>query len=129
MGLYLIYFVTDLRPMGKGVLLLIPLAWLLGLLGYLYYVPSRARKLFRERKHKSTEISWDEKAFTLITDNSYSRTPWSDFIKWRESKNVILLSLSRQLYLNIRRRAFAPPELSDFIQHLQAHIKAQPAAG
>jgi hypothetical protein len=130
MGLYLIYYpdVADLRPMGIGLLMLIPLCWLLGFLAHLYYVPSRARKLFRERKHKSTEISWDEGAFTLTTDNGYSRTPWPEFSKWRESENVLLLSLSRQMYLNIPKRAFNPDELSDFIQHLRKHITAEPAS-
>jgi hypothetical protein len=108
MGAFLIYSpdTRDLRPLGIGIGLFVPVGWLLGALSHRYRLPHRARKLFQERKHVAIELAWDNDAVTFTTANSHARTPWSDSLKWRDSPHVLLLSLSRCVYLTIPKRDY-----------------------
>ena len=128
MGLYLIYSpdTADLKPIGVGIILLVPFGWLFGALANKYYVPYRARKLYKERKHRACEVSWDARGVTLTTEYGHGLTPWSDFSRWRQNDDVILLSLSRQLYVNVPKSAFTSEELADFLKLIRAHISPEP---
>jgi YcxB-like protein len=129
LGLYITYSpeTADLRPMGIGMIALVPVFWILGVFAQLYYLPYRARKMFQLRKHLSTELSWDADGFRLMTERGNGITPWSETPKWREGTGVVLLSLAPTLYITVPKRAFSERDLADFIGCLRQRVSPKAA--
>jgi YcxB-like protein len=119
---------TDLRPMGFGIIAFVPVFWIFGFFSQRYLLPYRARKMYKLRKHFSTELSWDADGFRVTTERGSSMTPWSEVPKWREGTGVILLSLTPPLYINVPKRAFQERDLADFIGCLKQRVSPEEAA-
>jgi hypothetical protein len=128
-GLYITYSpeTADLRPMGIGMIALVPVLWISGIFAQLYFLPYRARKMFQLRKHLSTEFSWDADGFRLTTERGSGITPWSEMPKWREGTGVVLLSLAPTLYITVPKRAFSERDLADFIGCLRQRVSPKAA--
>jgi hypothetical protein len=127
-GLYMTQS-SDLRPIGIGLVALVPLLWLLGFAAQRYLLPYRARNMFKLRKHLSAELSWDADGFRMETERGSSITPWSEVQKWREGTGVILLSLAPTLYMNVPKRAFQEGDLADFIGYLKQQVSPEASFG
>ena len=69
----------------------------------------RSRRLFTQHKalHKPIEFEWDQEALSVRTESANGRTPWADYARRREDRQVILLYLSDALFQVIPRRCFS----------------------
>lgn len=83
-------------------------------------IPRKARRIFAQQKslHEDIEASWDDTALDLSTPSARSRHEWSDFRKWSEGSNVILLYQSDALFNMLPKRAFSPDGLADIRERL-----------
>ncbi|MBS0418527.1 MAG: YcxB family protein [Proteobacteria bacterium] len=127
-GLYMAQS-ADLRPVGFGIIAFVPVLWTFGFFAQLYLLPYRARRMFKLRKHLSTEVSWDADGFRVTTERGSGIAPWSEVPKWREGTGVILLSLTPPLYINVPKRAFQDRGLADFIDCLEQRVSTEAASG
>ena len=114
-GLYLMYG-SGVPPgfhfVGLLLIFWIVLMWSVGLTAQALLVPYRLGRRFRERKalQRSSTLSWDAKGLTVENVNGHMLIPWSDFLKWRQNENFLLLYPTRLTCTPIPKRAFTQPD-------------------
>ena len=94
----------------------------------LVYLPWKSRQVFRQQQmlHRPFEVSWDAATFTCRNANGETRTPWSDFIRWKEDDGFFLLYHSDVLFQTLPKRVFADAEaVAAFRRLLEQHVKAR----
>jgi hypothetical protein len=80
------------------------------ILGYLLTVhvicPWQARKNFRNYKgiQKPLKLRLIQNGFTIKTQNGVSNAKWENLLKWRESKDIILVYFAPKMYYLIPKR-------------------------
>jgi hypothetical protein len=79
------------------------------ILVYRYTLARRSRRIFAQQKslHSEVEASWDNDGLELATPSARSRHHWTDFQKWTEGPNVILLYQSDVLFNMLPKRVFS----------------------
>ena len=103
-----------------------PTAWILpGILAYLAFtafvwVPRKIRRSYSQRKDFQHEISMvvTSTGVESRTEQGYSVKPWTDFLKWKEGKNVFLLYVSDHLFHVVPKRFFAAHEDIDAFRNI-----------
>lgn len=113
-------------------------AWLViagGVLGYfvtvciigilvlvLVVAPKLGRRQFREQKNLAEELefSLDGKVYAVMGATSRSALPWSDYLKWTENEELMLLHVSSYYYQILPKRALAPEDVAAIRVYLSA---------
>ena len=104
-----------------------------GLLGVAIYLvvtfgiwlPYRTRRTFRQRKDLQRACSFvaTREGLQFASDSVQGIKPWSDYLKWREGRAVLLLYVSDAQYQIIPKRFFEANEaLSEFRTMLRNSI-------
>jgi hypothetical protein len=86
------------------------------LLGMRYwFTPWRTRSIYAQQKEMQRPyfLSWNAEDITHESDTATVRTPWSDFLKWREGSELFVLYLSAVAFRIVPKRAFANQEAID----------------
>ena len=86
-----------------------------------FYVPWKARRVFRQQKSFQREfaLSWNTDGVHSKDANGEYSSGWSDFTRWRENERLFLLYLSDIQFYMVPKRAFnSGVELNDFRDHL-----------
>jgi hypothetical protein len=115
-----------------GAVLLMIVGWMAILylpIRYIF-VPWRARRIFKQQKdlQQPFQVAWDADKLIVDTANANVRTPWSDFIRWRENDRLFLLYRSDVLFNMVPMRAFpGEAEIESFRGLLKENIS--PVAG
>ena len=112
--------------LGRRQSLTDPMVWILpGILAYLVFiafvwVPRKVRRSYSQRKDFQHEISMmvTSAGVEARTEQGYCVKPWSDYLKWKEGKNVFLLYLSDQLFQIVPKRFFAAREDIDAFRNV-----------
>lgn len=81
-----------------------------------FLMPPRARRVFAQQKsfHAEYEIKWDTQTMELKTAKGSYNCPWSDFVRWAESKTTFLIYQSDNVFNFVPKRALAGDEAEDF---------------
>lgn len=86
-------------------------------------LPRRARRIYAQQKglHGQIEYTWDAEAFSVKTERGQARTPWRDYVKYRESETLFLLYHSDIMFNMVPKRLFVDPaQAKEFRSHLSA---------
>lgn len=87
-----------------------------GVIGYwiqrIVYVPWKARKVYEQQKslRESAEFSWSSAGMSVRAETASSTTPWSNYTRWRENKDVFNLYHSDLIFQIVPKRAFLSSE-------------------
>ncbi len=96
---------------------------LIVMLAVVQYVllPWQSRRHFRETAAFSDEISveWDEQQFRLGGKRGNMALAWSDFYRWAENDEMILLYQSHVLYHVVPKAALSQDQAGDIIAQLE----------
>jgi YcxB-like protein len=81
-----------------------------------FLMPPRARRVFAQQKsfHAEYEVKWDAQTMELKTAKGSYNFPWSDFVRWAESKTTFLIYQSDNVFNFVPKRALAADEAKDF---------------
>jgi hypothetical protein len=76
------------------------------------WLPYRIRRTFRQRKdlHRECSFVGTAEGLRFASDGIDGIKPWSDYLKWREGRTVLLLYISDGQYQLIPKRFFEPCE-------------------
>ncbi len=79
-------------------------------------LPMRARRIFQQQKNlqRPYQLSWDSEAVQTASANGNSKMPWTEFLKWRESKQIFLLYRSDVLFQMYPKRYFTAEQIDEF---------------
>ncbi|HEY0231396.1 MAG TPA: YcxB family protein, partial [Dokdonella sp.] len=86
-----------------------------------FQLPRRARRLFAQQKNlqRPVTFSWDEDGLAWASVNGSGRTPWADYLKWRQNERLYLLYHSDLMFQMLPKRAFASAaQQQSFARHL-----------
>lgn len=109
-------------PTKTGFLLVC--AALGGLLGEFiqsrFILPARLRRLYAQvRGRVDITLDWNEEKLFLTSEYGHAARPWTDFVKAKESKDLILLYINGALFEIIAKRWFSDDaDLRSFRSHL-----------
>ncbi|GEM_PF-1009575 len=99
------------------------LGGLVGFVGYFaLFLKFKCKKIYRQQRNLQLpyEFSWDSSGIEMKNEMGKGRIEWSDFVKFKESKKVILLYQSDALFNIVPKTAFEnEQQLSEFSSHLQ----------
>jgi hypothetical protein len=106
-----------------------PMLWILPVvlvyLALLFFVwfPRKVRRSYSQRKDFKHEISMvvTSDSLEMRTEQGYSVKPLTDYLKWKEGKNVFLLYLSDHLFHIVPKRFFAAHEDVDSFRDVIRH--------
>lgn len=93
----------------------------LGILGYNVFLKYKCAKIYRQQKSLQlpSYVSWDTDSIHMKNDMGEGRIRWSDFIKYKEDKGLILLYHSDCLFNIVPKSAFSSTQqLDEFLEHL-----------
>lgn len=132
-GGYVSVMVPDIAAHGwvnLGYYLWLPVVIVLALLLY-YFValPRRVRRLFEQQKALSAPFEHEITPDGLVSSNQYGRStrPWAHFLKWKESRDILLLYVSDLQFVLIPKRFCTAEQLEALRAQLaQNHV---PQAG
>jgi YcxB-like protein len=81
-----------------------------------FLMPRRARHAFAQQKafHAEYDLKWDAQTMELKTAKGSYNCPWSDFVRWAESKTTFLIYQSDTMFNFAPKRAFADGQAEDF---------------
>jgi YcxB-like protein len=81
-----------------------------------FLMPSRARRAFAQQKafHAEYDLNWDAQTMELKTAKGSYHCPWSDFVRWAESKTTFLIYQSDNVFNFAPKRAFTDRQAEDF---------------
>lgn len=94
-----------------------------GWLAVLFFViiPYRSRRIYRQQKslHLEHQFEWDDQFLYFSSQDYEGKIRWADFIKVKESCNMLLLYRSDALFQMMPRRCFSSGKsFEDFKSHL-----------
>jgi len=87
-----------------------------------FVLPWRSRRVFTQQKslQRPVEFWWDDDALHGSNDRGSNSTPWSDYVKWRQSERIILLYLSDAMFQMVPKRCFdGPAQLAAFLERVE----------
>ncbi len=94
------------------------------------YLPRRTGRLYAQQKsmQRPFAMRWDEDNVYFDSEEYSARTPWSDFSKWREGKDIFMLYLSDVMFRIVPKRDF-PDEnaMAEFRELLHRKIAPEGA--
>lgn len=113
-----------------GYILFVGPAFVILLQAWMHFIwiPRYVRRRFKEQKslQRSYAISWNDEKLTVDGEDAHVGTPWSDYLKWRDSEQVFLIYHSRLLFRILPKRTFPDrASIADFSQLLQEKIGPQ----
>ena len=93
------------------------------------WVPRKVRRTYAQRKDLHHDISMvvTNSGIASQTERGNSTKPWSDYLKWKEDKNIFLLYLSDQMFQMVPKRFFATHEDIDAFRSMVRHSIADKA--
>lgn len=107
---------TGRLPIGS----LVPGAIFLAFIALFRYVflPRRVKKIFFQQQELSLpfEIEFTGNGMNATNDIGNSNRPWTNFIKWKENEELLLLYHSDVLYNIIPKRIFTDPQQIEAIK-------------
>jgi len=76
------------------------------------FLPNRIKKLFAQQKELSLpfEIEFTETGVSSSNELGYNTRPWTNFIKWKENKDLFMLYHSDILFNMVPKRCFTDPQ-------------------
>jgi YcxB-like protein len=85
------------------------------------FLPRRIRQLFEQQKELSSpfEIEISDTGIKATNIYGYSNRPWSNFRKWKESSNLIMLYHSDVLFTMIPKRFCADQQIEAIHTYLK----------
>jgi hypothetical protein len=89
------------------------------ILGVRYVLmPLQIQRLFAQQKdlNEPYEVEVTETGLTITNAFGHSQRPWSNFAKWKENQNLVLLYYSDVMYTLLPKRIFADPQQVDFVR-------------
>ena len=96
---------------------------ILGFLGfYIVFLKYKCAKIYRQQRNLQIpfQFSWDNEGIYMKNDMGEGRIKWSDFIKHKQNKSLILLYHSDVLFNIVPKPAFTDEQqLSDFSTHFE----------
>ena len=105
---------------------IIPLGGIAGMVMYIYiFVPLWAKWVYRNYKliHNKYELTMNEEGLFYQDRQGFSTLKWTDYMRWRENKEYILLYLSPALFHIIPKRLSEAGLDLDFLKEkLQEHL-------
>lgn len=92
------------------------------ILNFTVYIPWNTRRVYRQQKALQRELSFgfDDAGVSISNENGQSMTPWSDYLKWKQNDQIILLYLSDCMYHMLPRRMFADSAGFESLEELLA---------
>ncbi|WP_444884560.1 YcxB family protein [Microbulbifer sp. PSTR4-B] len=98
--------------------------WLLWYFGYyLVYLRYKCNKIYRQQKSLNlpAQFEWDREGISAINERGVVKIKWSDYVKWRESKRIIMLYQSDLIFNIIPKSSFENTDQeNDFLSNLQS---------
>ncbi len=88
----------------------------------IYCIHIGAKKIYKQQKtlHEAFTCSWSDDCLLVSGGSSSSKTPWHNYMRWRENDSVFLLYHSDALFQIIPKASFASEDaLLDFKKHLE----------
>ncbi len=116
---FLSAMIPDVRANGTGVLLdylWLPIVIVLSLfLFYYVLLPRSVRQLYEQKKEMSAPFQYDITPGGLAVSNAFGRSerPWSDFQKWKEDRNFLLLYFSNMQFIIVPKRLCTPEQVEE----------------
>jgi hypothetical protein len=110
-----------------GMIILAFLAYLV--LTFFVLLPLKARRIFRQQRNLqvTTDHEFEEQGVTSTSQIGQSRLTWRDFLKWKESKRLIVLYTSDVMMIIFPRRCFPDQATWDaFRRIVSTNVKKKP---
>lgn len=78
------------------------------------YLTYKSNKIYSQQKdlHTPIKMEFSEEGVTTITDNGKNLSPWTNFCKYKQNKDYILLFYSDALFLMLPIEQIPPMEMS-----------------
>jgi hypothetical protein len=117
-------YVQDLLSFGSAVGALVGLfGWLVLL--FFAIIPYRARRIYRQQKnlHRKHEFSWNEQFIHFHAEDYDGKIRWTDVMKARENRAVLLLYYSDSLFNLFPKHCFPSPEI---FEEFRSHVASAP---
>jgi hypothetical protein len=101
-------FSTALQTFGFFLVIWVVAGSIGVLLGRLVGAPIKWRRAFAAHKLLQNPVtySWDSDRFTAKSEYGNSSIPWSNFLKFRENEQTLLLYVSKMQFFCIPKHAF-----------------------
>lgn len=89
-------------------------------LGWLFYLPWKARRMFRQQKslQEVYEVDWNDEGLSVRGQRVQGVTPWRDYLKKKENAQLVLLYHSDVLFQMLPRRQFTAEQWQSLRSHL-----------
>jgi hypothetical protein len=90
-----------------------------------WIVPRNTRRIWIQQKalQRPHTLTWNDEQMAYESPEAISRTAWSDFLRWRENKDVFMLHFSDVMFRMIPKRAFENEEkIAEFRNLLKQKI-------
>jgi hypothetical protein len=89
-------------------------------------IPYRSHRTYQQRKdlQRPCSFSPSDSGLLFSTEGASGTKPWSDYLKWKEGRDTILLYMSDNLYQMIPKRFFASEKDLEMFREL-LHQKFQ----
>ena len=91
---------------------------------YLYYLP-KLRKVYRQQAdfQHSFQYSWDNETLKGSCLTGQSERPWSNYVKWKENENMVLLYQSDLQFEMFPKSWFqSKGDLESFLENVHGKI-------
>jgi Flp pilus assembly protein TadB len=128
---YIALIVLELLGRAGWPVLLVPLALLLVFLLFQYgYKPFMLRRKFNMQKDLSARFDMElsEEALSVNGPQGRALTPWNNFLKWAEGREMVLLYSSNSVFQMLPKRLFASQGELQFLR-AQLTRNSVPQAG
>jgi hypothetical protein len=106
---------TGLMAIGLGLFLLLFDLFLWKILAARYFKKNPSLQ-------KEIRVQLDEDGVEHWAQDMHSKSGWSNFLRWQESKNLILLYPNTRIFTMLPKRAFAPGEVDQLRELLARKI-------
>jgi YcxB-like protein len=90
-------------------------------------IPFNARRMYKQRKDLQRECTFSvsEEGLHFSTEGMAGTKPWTDYLRWKEGKDVILIYMSDDLYQMMPKRFFASDaDMQAFREYLSQRVKS-----
>ncbi len=98
-----------------SVLVFLAIVLVSGFLLQRLLIPWQTRRFYQQHKslQRPRKVSWDDDFLMTQSSEFNSRTPWTDFHKWRENKQVITLYVTDRMFHILPKRVLDQSQLAD----------------